>query len=120
MAVVAPIAAPAHAAFPGQNGKIAFGYRVGEAEVHAVNPDGTDEVNLSNHPSESDGWPAWSPDERRIAFARTVGNVSSNIQIFVMNADGSDQKGLGVNGIEPAWSPDGTRIAFTRGNGTGG
>lgn len=51
------------------------------------------------------GWPAWSPDGRRIAFHRDGG-------IYVVDAGGSDEVRL-VDGESPAWSPDGTRIAFS-------
>ena len=38
------------------------------SEVFVANVDGTGIRNLTNHPA-FDGWPAWSPDGRRIAFA---------------------------------------------------
>jgi len=49
--------------------------------------------------------PAWSPDGKRIAFARDGG-------VHVMDADGSNIVRLRA-GTHPAWSPDGARIAFT-------
>lgn len=50
----------------------------------------------------------------KIAF---VSNRDGNSKIYVMNADGSDQRNLTNNAagdFEPVWSPDGTRIAFSR------
>jgi acyl-coenzyme A thioesterase PaaI-like protein len=38
------------------------------SEVFVANSDGTGVKNLTNHPA-FDGWPAWSPDGREIAFA---------------------------------------------------
>ena len=54
-------------------------------------------------------FPAWSPDGRRIAFA-----VMEKKQIVVVNADGSDERQLTVQGSceDPTWSPDGSQIAF--------
>jgi Tol biopolymer transport system component len=43
----------AEAAFPGQNGKIAFASdRDGNAEIYAMNPDGTGQINLTNNPKQ--------------------------------------------------------------------
>jgi Tol biopolymer transport system component len=39
----------------------------------------------------TDGWPAWSPDRKRIVFSRHVAN---GLQIFVMYADGSNVRQL--------------------------
>ena len=49
--------------------KIAFtSFRDGNAEIHVMNADGSDPINLTNNPAW-DYAPAWSPDGTRIAFA---------------------------------------------------
>jgi hypothetical protein len=68
------------------------------------------------------GWdqnPRWSPDGSRIAFDSTRHGLD-NKELYVMNADGSNQTRLTDNIDEdrfPSWSPDGQRIAFRRGGG---
>ena len=58
-------------------------------------------------------YPVWSPDGKRIAFRRMLGE--NNSEVFIANADGSDVRNLtndpAFDGW-PAWSPDGTKIAF--------
>jgi Tol biopolymer transport system component len=109
-------AASAHAAFPGANGRIAFG-AIGE--IYSVNPDGTGFVNLTNTPdqgSEREELPAWSPDGTKIAFMSNRDD-QFNYEIYVMNADGSNPTRLTSNSAHdhsPTWSPDGTKIAFGR------
>ena len=63
-------------------------------------------IRLTNNAAFDDS-PAWSPDGRKIAFAR-------GSTIYVMNADGSAQTRLTGDfaATSPAWSPDGTKIAF--------
>jgi Tol biopolymer transport system component len=59
-----------------------------------------------------DNSPTWSPDGNRIAFHSSR---DGNREIYVMNADGSNQTRLTDNPAHdfgPSWSPDGSRIAF--------
>ncbi|MDX1503943.1 MAG: hypothetical protein R3325_16410 [Thermoanaerobaculia bacterium] len=58
--------------------------------------------------------PAFSPDGRKIAFARSVGG--GNTEIFVVDRDGSDLRRLTNSraiDTNPAFSPTGRQIAFT-------
>ena len=58
-------------------------------------------------------YPAFSPDGKRIAFRRMLGEMNS--EVFVADADGSHARNLtnhpAFDGW-PAWSPDGSEIAF--------
>jgi Tol biopolymer transport system component len=114
---------PAHAAFPGANGKIAFNSTPptgAKSQIFVMNPDGSGVVQLTHEPgmnSES----AWSPDGRKIAFVTSrddpdPANCSPcNSEIYVMDADGSNAIRLtndAATDDSPAWSPDGTKIVF--------
>ena len=78
-----------------------------------MNPDGSDQRSVTNGAGGDN--PTWSPDGSKIAFSSF--RDTGDIEIYVMNADGTGRTRLtnnpGFDG-DPAWSPNGTRIAFTR------
>jgi Tol biopolymer transport system component len=86
------------------SGRIAFD---NHEDVWAIDADGTDLIRLTDSPGY-DFDPSWSPDGTRIAFRS---ERSGDPEIWVMNADGSDQRRLAA-GLSPAWSPDGSKIAY--------
>jgi Tol biopolymer transport system component len=107
---------------PGKNGQIAFGRWLDAAQttraIFVINPDGTGEQQLT-HPAPGvvDNNPDWSPDRSKISFER----CSDHCEAWVMNADGSGARSLGVDcpGVNcdsgaPAWSPDGETLASNR------
>jgi TolB protein len=109
------LAAPAQAAFPGANGKIAFtSVRDGNYEIYKMNPDGTAQTRLTTNAATYDTTPSWSPDGTKIAFSSYP--VSGGNDVYTMNPDGTGVTRLTTaGGGGPAWSPDGSKIAFGSG-----
>lgn len=82
--------------------------RDGGAQLHRMNPDGTDVRLILTTVTGLAVTPAVSPDGRLIAF-------SVNGDIHVVNADGSGETALTQTGAyedHPSWSPDGNRLTF--------
>ena len=101
--------APAHASFPGQNGRIAFNQ---DFSIRTINPDGTGEqVFLADPPRRVHG--SWSPDGKQVVYLTGVGGPPP--ELAVVNADGTNDHLITNNGfreMDPRWSADGTKITF--------
>jgi len=89
--------------------------------IYLMNPDGSGVTRLTKPPDSAwldgvqgvDDWPEWSPDGKKIVFARGE-------DIYVMGTDGSGLRKLidseegNSPSARPSWSPDGTKIVFER------
>jgi hypothetical protein len=133
LALVAAV--PAHATFPGANGRIAFAEAFTEdpgtptsalsiaAPARDIDPPPRSRRLLFCDPSAPRGCtlgavrsPAYSPDGRRIVF-------DGGDRIAIVDADGGDLTLLSAvteDDGDPAFSPDGSRIVFTGRNDAGG
>ncbi len=112
------------AAFPGENGKIAFqSDRDGDNEIYTISFKGTNLTRLTNN-SRDDRDASWSADGRRIAFSSGRRLPILSDDLYVMNANGSNKmlitdeqsiKGLSADDTGPSFSPNGRHIVFKRG-----
>ncbi|MDX2182736.1 MAG: hypothetical protein SFW08_02015 [Gemmatimonadaceae bacterium] len=103
----------------------------GDLDIYTMNVDGTDVKRLT-FTEGYDGGPWWSPDGTKIVYRAHHPKDSvelrqhrellaqslvrpSKVELFVMNADGSDQRqvtNLGGANFGPSWTPDGRKIIF--------
>jgi TolB protein len=89
-------------------------------EIYMMLPDGSNQTRLTSN-NFNDGGAVWSREAKAIAFH--TNRRGGYPQIFLMNADGSDQRLLADAGVNemgeqlgaafPSWSPDGDRICFS-------
>ncbi len=92
-----------------------------DSEIYVMNADGSGQTRLTFTPGD-DSHPHWFPDGSRIIFnsARTTPDLSVDwgkqyLEIFSMNADGSDVKQITsfkTISTFPSVSPDGKKIVF--------
>ena len=94
--------------------KIVFtSQRDGNFEIYSMNPDGSDQINLTQHRAQ-DSAPVWSPTGKQILFQSDRGGVPD---LYLMDADGTNVRQVfkKLIGREfPTWSPDGKALAYHR------
>ena len=89
--------------------------RDGNREIYMMNPDGSEQVNLTQHPA-SDMSAVWSPTGEQILF--TSDRQGTRVRdLYVMDADGSNvrrvfKKKAKGRRERPTWSPDGKQFAY--------
>ena len=85
--------------------------RDGNSEIYTMLLDGTNQTNLTRHPS-NDHSPAGYQDASQIAF---VSDRDGNQEVYLMNTDGSDPRNLTnhpAEDLQPAWLQTGEWLAF--------
>ena len=97
-------------------GKIVFtSTRDGNSEIYIMNPDGSDQINLSRDNAD-DSDPVWSPDGEQILF---VSDRDGPPDLYVMDSDGSGVRrvfGSREYRSNPSWSPDGRKVTYVEGD----
>ncbi len=98
--------------------RLVFVRNITNFEILTMNAaDALEELRLTDNDS-ADYSPSFSPDGTKIVFASDRAAGGGTSEIYVMNADGSEQTRLTFDGASaqnyfPVWSPDGTRIVFS-------
>ncbi len=94
--------------------KIVFGAsREGNRDLYLMNIDGSDQINITNHPAD-DIYGAWSPTGEQILFAS---DRDKGYDLYLMDPDGKNVRrvfGKSAHREAPAWSPDSKQIVYTR------
>ena len=90
--------------------------RDGNYEVYTMNPDGSEQVNLTQHRA-NDMRAVWSPTGEQILFVsdRDGNRFFEGRDLYLMNPDGSNVRRVfkrKASRSDPTWSPDGKRIAY--------
>ena len=107
---------PGDASFAGANGKIVFASTRDDSEfdLYTIEADGSGLTRIAV--PGSDRAPEYSADGTRIVWAhRDVGAAAHDV--WLMDADGTNQQLIASPGFEPTFSADGQKIAFTRAGG---
>ena len=89
--------------------------RDGNHEVYMMNPDGSEQVNLTQHPAR-DISAVWSPTGEEILFVSDR-QRKGVWDLYLMDADGSNVRRVfkqktKISRRSPTWSPDGKRFAY--------
>lgn len=94
------------------------------SDIYAMNADGSDMVNLTDHPAWEE-YPAWSPDGKKIAFRAYRDNEDleverpvGRVELYIMDPDGSNVERLTHNaGWEGgvSWSSDSQWLVYRAG-----
>lgn len=94
--------------------------RDGNREIYIMNPDGSEQVRLTDHPG-NDLRAVWSPTGEQILF---ISDRDGKRDLYLMDPDGSNIRRVFKKELKrnftyrdhPTWSPDGKQIAYVHTN----
>jgi len=85
-----------------------------KGQIYVINADGSSPNALTSR-EETAQFPIWSPDGRYIVYFKAYYRRGFlQVEPFRMNADGTDQRGFGIDdgSLNAAFSPDGKRLVL--------
>lgn len=80
--------------------------------IHTMDKYGGNLTRLTTTPGVWDSEPSWSSEGTAIAWARIYPSQGYRSEIWTMNANGTLQLSVGVEGDGVRWSPDGTHLLY--------
>ena len=89
--------------------------------IWVMNADGSGQRRLTSG-GDSEVWPQWSPDGRRLAYmvwdaaacTPVSGSGCAVTDVWTVDSDGSGQRKVLDSAFQPRWSPDGSKLLFQR------
>jgi Tol biopolymer transport system component len=88
-----------------------------ESDLSTVEIGDGDVRQLTRTPSDGEENPDWSPEGKRIAYERLISGLALiSYQVWVMDADGTDQRIVSEPeaqfDLNPVWAADATQLAY--------
>jgi eukaryotic-like serine/threonine-protein kinase len=86
----------------------------GHGNLWVLNPETHDnrQLTFEHDPEVTVGVPVWSPDGKHIAYVKR-GHTGWNVDLWLMNPDGSDAHKISDGGGWACWSPDSRWLYFS-------